>query len=64
MLSPALMATSPFRVYSKTDYYDFHHRVDILGTILTDIRLYGAKEDSNVERIIVGLDSLHGKIGK
>lgn len=63
MLTPSLMSKSPFRISSKTNYHDLHHRVDMLGTVLTDIRLYSAKEDSNIERIMTGLDHLHSKIG-
>lgn len=62
MVTPALMSKSPFRISSKTDYYDLHNRVDILGTVLTDIRLYSATEDVNIERIMTGLEHLHGKI--
>ena len=63
MLIPGRMSTSPFRIWPKTDYHDLHHRVEILGTILTDIGLYGAKEERNLDRIITGLLHIHGKIG-
>jgi len=63
MLTPSHMATSPFRIWSGTNYHDLHNCVDILGTILTDIDLYEATEDAHIERIMSGLMYVHGKIG-
>lgn len=63
MLTPEQMLTSPFRIWPKTDYHDLHYCVDILGTILTDIGLYGVREDRNIDRILSGLSHIHGKIG-
>lgn len=55
---------SPYRIWVKTDYEDLLHNVEILGKLMTDVRIYSQLQDGHIDRILSGLDNVHSRIGK
>lgn len=54
---------SQFRIWTKTNYENLYHNVEILGALLTDVRIYTSSQDAQLDRILSGLDTVHGRIG-
>jgi hypothetical protein len=55
---------SPYRIWSKTNYEDLLQNVEILGTLLTDVRMFSPAQDPYMDQILSGLGTVHGRIGE
>ncbi|KAG8851191.1 hypothetical protein FRB91_008313 [Serendipita sp. 411] len=53
--------SSPLKISATTDYGDLFHHIEIIGIVLTDIRIYD-DQAANMDKILSELESLHGSI--
>ncbi|KAG8801547.1 hypothetical protein FS842_000882 [Serendipita sp. 407] len=53
--------SSPLKISTTTDYGDLFHHIEIIGIVLTDIRIYD-DQAANMDKILSELESLHGSI--